>query len=242
MANAREVQELASALEIGVAQARRLLEQAGNAEGAADLYFEQQRNAGPGPSNQSGPARLQAAIQEMGLASITQQQALKLLRDGGNSVEGALELFLENPSAAGPRGAASPAAQANEEPVVLVSSSEESSPLNSDASDDTSSDSDDGAGGMGPTAQFTAGDLAQLFRRAVPVGANPSNSSSSSSSDSDDNNSDSSDSDDSSSDDDDPVQFASEEELWAASAAAYDDKFKQQGMHCTQSFDTACYY
>jgi UBA-like domain len=238
----RHVEELADALGIDPSHARDLLEETqGDMEEAAARFLAQEGISRAGPSNHqssdnSRAAQLQNAVQEMGLPSITRQQATKLLRDGGNSVERALELYLENPSSAGPRGptAAAAGAQAaanNDEPIIIVSSSDEEVD-DEDDEDDSDAESDqegiqdvDGGGNASTGAAHVTSPYASPYGLIAP--AMPSTSDSSSS-DSDDNGSGSSGSDDSDSDGS-GVQFESEEEVWAAAAAAYDEYFQQQG-------------
>lgn len=238
-----EAQELARQLDIDLARAQELLSYTdGDRVQAAALHRAEHGTSRAGPSNDqssgssSRPNELQKAVQEMGLPSITLQQANSLLKVAGNSVERAVELYLETPSSAGPRGRVSAAAPDNDEPIVIGSSSNEDegeSEGTSDSEDDSNREGsqEDSDGGNTNGAPLPAL-LNRLFQPLANEPSTSDSSFSSSSSDDDDDDIDTgssdSDSDDSGSGSSD-VEFETEVEVWAAAVAAYDEHFKQQG-------------
>ena len=240
---------LAENLNIEPSRARQILEEDdNNVEAATNLYFAQQENLRAGPSSNqnatgnSRSAQLHRAIQEMGLPSINQQQASRLLRNGGNSIERALELYLENPSSAG--GAGAPAPAPADEPIVISSSSDDDdagndgnnadgnnddgSDSNSDSDSSSSSDSDEG-GNQDAAANYGW--------TVMPMETDPYDDDDigdGGGSDDDDDGDGSSD--DSSLSDDSEPTFENQEEMWEAACEAYDEHFQQEGR-CTNTIN-----
>ncbi|KAG7672032.1 putative DNA repair protein RAD5A [Nannochloris sp. 'desiccata'] len=219
-----EAQELARQLDIDLARAQELLSYTdGDRVQAAALHRAEHGTSRAGPSNDqssgssSRPNELQKAVQEMGLPSITLQQANSLLKVAGNSVERAVELYLETPSSAGPRGRVSAAAPDNDEPIVIGSSSNEDegeSEGTSDSEDDSNREGsqEDSDGGNTNGAPLPA----LLNRLFQPLANEPSTSDSSFSSSSSDD-----DDDDIDTGSSDMVSLPNSENVETAAAAKY---------------------
>lgn len=239
---------LAEILNIEPSRARRLLEEAdNNVEAATALYFAQQENLRAGPSSNqnatgtSRSAQLHRAIQEMGLPSITQQQATRLLRNGGNSIERALELYLENPSSAGGAGASAPAPA--DEPIVISSSSDDDGAVNPDINADNNDDgsdsnSDSDSSSSSDSDEEGNQDAANYGWTVMPMETDPYDDDAigngDDSDDSDDSDDDDDLSDDSSLSDDSQPTFENQEEMWEAACEAYDEHFQQEGRRTSK--------
>jgi len=191
-------------------------------EEAAAIYRSE--HPGAGPSSHDGsevwPFHLQNAVSEMGLPRITRHQAVKLLRDAEDSLERAVELYVENPSSAGPSGETS---SDDDEPIIIDSSSD----------DDQEGNQEDADGSTHPNnaAPYPDPRGFAAFIRNNPTDSDSSSSSSSSSDDDDDTNTSSDRSDDSLSDSSYSV-IETDEQEWALASAGYDQHFKQ-GKFCS---------